>query len=385
MTVETGALEQAYAKVETAYAVTPADSLSATDAIRHLDLSLNTKVNDEPSPEKRGTPDVAQMLPRRRTTTWNLAQALWEPSGTIGTISNLGKFLKAGFGQNHVITGGLTTTVATATSATSFTVTSATGLAIGDLIAVEIGTTGVFQVTRVTNLVSTTVTCDALVATPTVGGDVLAGITYQPASNITESIALYKYYNGGGYKQASYGSVVDQIQVTFDGTKEVGLAIQGPGGDYADSDYGTVQAKPGSHTTVGSPVGGMVGSFYVGGNAFPVLSAQLTWQNNIVLRNSELGTSKASGILGRTNMRQVRVQVTFYLEDRRLMQAANNKTDCALRCLVGSAAGSILAMVVPRSRFEFPDIGGGVGPKELTVEGQALATNGNDQAYLAEM
>lgn len=387
MTIETGALEQAYAKVESSFAASAAsggEALSATDGIRHLELSLSSKKNREDSPEKRGTPDVQQRLPRRQTTNWNLSSIMWEPSGTLGTISNVGKFIKAGFGANHVLS--LATTVAASPLATGCTLTDGTGVAVGDLAAVEV-TAGVFEVTRITSVAGADVTWDTLSAAPSVAADVLIGITYKLASNLTESLSIYKYYNAGGFKQAAFGSVVNQLQVNFDGTREVLLAIQGPSARYADGSTGggTIQAKPGSHTTVGSPASGLIGNFYVDGNAFLVIAAQVTMDNAIELRNKELGTQWASGIAGRGALRKVNVSVTFYLEDTRLIGMANSITTGALRCIVGQTSGNIVAAVLPKVEFEIPDIGNEIGPKEITVEGTALATSGNDQLYLAEI
>ena len=45
----------------------------------------------------------------------------------------------------------------------------------------------------------------------------------------------------------------------------------------------------------------------------------------------------------------------------------------------------LLAGDLPSVEFEIPDIGGEIGPKELTVEGYAYATSGNDALYLAEL
>jgi hypothetical protein len=386
MTIEVGALEQAYAKVETTYAAdaaTGGEALSATDAIRHLELSLTSKKNREPSPEKRGTPDVQQSLPRRQTSAFNLSSIMWEPSGTLGIISNVGKFIKAGFGANHVLS--LATTINDVSpSATEFDLTSVTGLVVGDLLVVTL--TSGREVTRITAIAGSTVTVDALSAAPANGAAVVSGITYKLANNITESLAIYKYYNAGGFKQAVFGSVVDQLQFQFDGTREVLLAIQGPAGRYADgsSGGGTVQAAPGAHTTVGSPASGLVGTMMVDGNAFLVSAVQATVNNQIELRNKELGTAWASGIAGRANLRQVNLSITAYLEDLNLLGKANSVTTAKLRLLVGQTNGSMVGMVIPKAEFEIPDVGNEIGPKEITIEAVAYATSGNDQIYACE-
>lgn len=390
MTIETGALEQAYAKVESSFAASAAtggEALAGTDGIRHLELSLSSKKNREDSPEKRGTPDVQQRLPRRQTTNWNLSSIMWEPSGTLGTISNTGKFIKAGFGSNHVLS--LTTTVAAAPAptATGCDLTSAAGVQVGDVIVFTVGSGARREVTRVKTVAASSITYDALSAAPDAPGSAVVGITYNLANNITESLSIYKYYNAGNFKQAAFGSVVNQLQMNFDGTREVLLALQGPAARYADSSTGggTIQAKPGTHVTVGSPASGLIGNFYVDGNAFLVIASQVTVDNAIELRNKELGTQWASGIAGRGALRKVNVSVTFYLEDTRLIGYANSITQGVLRVIVGQTNGSMVAAVLPKVEFEIPDVGNEIGPKEITVEGTALATSGNDQVFLAEL
>lgn len=390
MTIESGALEQAYAKIESTYAaaaVTGGEALAATDAIRHLQLSLGSKKNREASPEKRGTPDVQQMLPRRQTSQFNLASAMWEPSGTLGTESYMAKFLEAGFGAKRTLALNTTVSAAPAPTATGCTLVSATGVQIGDLIVFTVASGARREVTRVKTVAGAAITYDTLSVAPDTPGAAVVGVTFNEANNITKSLAIYKYYNAGGFKQATFGNVVDQIQFMFDGTKEAGLQIQGPAGRYADSSPGggTVQAIPGANTTVGTPASGLVGNFYVDGTAFLVIAAQVTMQNALLLRNKELGTAWASGIAGRTTRRQVRVQVTFYLEDLNLLGKANSITTAVLRMVVGSTNGNMVAAVVPRVEFEIPEVPGGEGPIELTIEGMGLATNGNDALIVGEL
>lgn len=396
MTIEVGALEQSYCDAEAAYAASAGSggaALAATDGIRHLELTLSAKNNREPSPEKRGTPDVQQMLPTRKSYSFNLSSIMWEPSGTLGTISNVGKFLEAAFGSVHTISSGLATTVAAipAPTETGFTLADSTGLAVGDVFAVTIG--GVREISRVLTLPgSDALTCDELSAAPSAGAAFISGSTFKLTSSITKSLSVYKYYNAGGYKQAVYGAVVNQAQLTFDGTRPVSLSFQGPAGRYADSDTtddspnsAPPQAAPGAHTTVGAPASGLVGNFFVDQTAFPVISCQVTLNNNLELRNKELGTQYASGIAGRSALRQVQVRITFYLEDRTLMAKAGTVTTGMLRFAVGDTNGSIVAIVMPKVEFEIPDVGNEIGPKEITIDGVALATSGNDQVFAAEL
>ena len=190
----------------------------------------------------------------------------------------------------------------------------------------------------------------------------------------------------GGHEQAAYRCIVDRMQITFDGTREVMLAISGPAGEYADStSTPVVQAPPGAHTTVGIPVGGLTGSFEWDAAAFLVISALITIENNLELRNKELGTRFASGIGGRTNHRRVTASVTFYVEDTAMIQNAGDETEAVLKLFVGDTDGERLACLMPKVLFEIPDIGNEIGLKEVTIEGVGYATNGNDGVFLAEM
>jgi hypothetical protein len=390
MTIEVGALEQSYIKEETAYNVQVRDTLAASDGVRHQELTITAQTNDEPSQERRGTPDVAQSLPRRVSQEFNLSSALWEPSGTLGTISNLGKLIEGGFGSKHVIAAGLATTVAAmpAATATTATLVSATGLQVGDVAVFTTGGGTKREPTRIKTIATLAVTFDELSAAPDAPGAMVAGVTYNLTSNITKSYAVYKYYNAGGFKEAVYGAVVNRVQMTFDGSREVTLQFQGPAAEHANSSdspaTGTVQTKPVSHTTVGEPVAGMAGGFYVDGNVFRVINVTSTLENQIVLRNSEIGTSYATAIAGRGAMRPVNLTLTFFLEDLRLMAMSKKRQHGAIRLLIGDTTGKLIAVVMPSVKFEIPPIGGGYGPKEVTINGMGYAVNGNDAIFAAE-
>jgi hypothetical protein len=384
MTIEVGALEQSYWKVESAYAASAAtggEALSATDAIRHEELSLSSKKNREPSNQKSGTPDVVNSLPRKQTSSWNLSRILWEPSGTIGTPGNQAKFLKAGFGAQT--SPNLVTTIASGASATGATLTSGTGLAVGDLVIVTVGT--VREITRLKTVAGAAVTWDTLSGTPSVSAAVVSGVNFKLASSLTESLSGYKYYLAGGFKQAVFGATVDQFQFQID-DKEVVLQFQGPAGRYADSSPGggTVQAKPGAHTTVGSPASGLAGSIYVDGSAFQIISLTASVGNATELRNKEAFQPWATGIAGRSARRDIKLSITAYLEDLLLLGKANSVVKAAVRCLVGDTNGSMVGLVAPSVEFEIPEVSNEYGPKLITVDGMAYATNGNDQLFACE-
>lgn len=382
MAIETGALEQSYIKEETTTYRTP-ETLTATDGKRHLELALTTKVNREPSPEKRGTPDQQQSLPTRRSQEFDLSSIMWEPSGSLGTPADVGILIEGCMGA--ATTPNLDTTVNSTPSptVTACDVISATGLAVGDVVLFDIGA-GVLEATRIKTIATLALTYDALTAVPVDPGRMLAGNCYQLANNITKSFSVFKYMNAGGFEQAVYGAVMDKLVITVDGTKSALLAFSGPAGEYADSVFGTVQTKPAAYTTVGAPVAGLNGSFNIDGAAFLVTKFMITIENQLVLRNRELGTQFASGIGGRNDLRKVTLSVEGWLEDTLLIDRGNTSIKTTVRVHIGNADGNRVIIVCPSVEWEVPDVGNEIGLKEVTVTGVAYATNGNDQVFLGE-
>lgn len=380
MTVETTLLEQAYVKEESGYGVlaTPA----ATDAFRHQELVLDKKNNREPSPEKRGTPDRSQSLPRPSESTWDLGAAFWEPSQTLGTQSYLSPFLKNGMGART--TPALATTVEAAPSPTTTgcTLTSAAGLAVGDTIVFTVASGARREITRIKTIAGAAITFDALSAAPDAPGAAVSGVNYALSSLHPTSLSIFKFHTAGGFKEAVSGAIVNRMQFTFDGGREVGIAMSGPAKDKTRTGF----SQPGAFTTVGSPASGLVGNLYVDGTAFLVLSATVTVENNSDLRRGEIGTGGlGTGIMHHVDFRNVTVSVSFYLEDTNLIGKSEASTLAVLRLLVGDTNGKMVGAVLPAVEFEIPTIPATGGPKVVTIEGVAYSGgSGNDQIFLGE-
>lgn len=169
--------------------------------------------------------------------------------------------------------------------------------------------------------------------------------------------------------------------MSFDGSREVGISMSGPSKDRVRTGFN----QPAAFTTVGEPASGLVGNLYVDGTAFLVLSATITLENNSELRNAELGTSLASGIIHHSDFRNVTVSVQFYLEDLNLLTKAENVTKAVLRLLVGNTDGKMVGAVMPSVEFEIPTLPTTGGPKVVTIEGVAYAgSSGNDAVVLGE-
>jgi len=380
MTVESTLLEQAYVVEEGAYGETLVDP-SATDGFRHQELDLDKKNNREPSPEKRGTPDRSQSLPRRPDSNWDLSTAFWEPSGTLGTQSYLSKFLKNGMGTRTIVNLATTVNAAPAPTTTSATLISAGTLAVGDTIVFTVAAGARREITSVKTVAGLAITFDALSVAPDVPGAAVSGVNYKLASLHPGSLRVFKFHTAGAFKEAVNGAIVNRIQLTFDGSREVGIAVSGPSKDKFRTGFN----PPAGFTTVGTPASGLVGNLFVDGTAFLVISAEITMENNSELRNRELGSSVASGIIHHTDFRNVTVSVQFYLEDVNLIAKAETFTKAVLRLLVGNANGLMVGCVLPSVEFEIPSIPTTGGPKIVTIEGVAYDPGlGNAAMFLGE-
>lgn len=376
-TIESGLLEQVYVDFESAYntLATPA----STDAIRHRECRIRGRNNREPSDERTGVAGRGRSLPRRHTCEVEL-ETRWEPSGTLATPSYMGLVLKNLFGAQHA--ASLTTTVSASPSPTAsvFTVASATGLQVGDTIIVT--TPNGREATRIQAIATAQLTVDTLSTAPATGAAVVHGVSYSLANAISQALSVFKYSIAGGFKESAGGFLPDRGTIAIDGTTEVLLSISGPAARrYAN---GSTPAKPASHTTVGNPLGGLIGNVYLGANAFPMTKLSIAINNATWLRNAEIGTQYANGY-ARQNFRDVTLSVEFYLENEALFTAGEGNTPQVVRCALGDTNGSMLGLVAPNVLFEIPDIGGGVGPKVVTASGVCYHTNGNDEIFAGEL
>ncbi len=377
MAVESGANERAFVKLESSFGTLPTPA--ATDAIRHLNLTINAKNNREVNPTKRGTPDYAGSLPRRKSAQWNLADALWEPSGVLGTASYLGVMLKAAFGTQTLPNLNTTVAASPSPSATGCTLISGAGLAVGDLGVFNVGSAR--EVTRLKTVAGAAVTYDALSAAPAQPGKFISGVNYKQATSLTQSLGIFLFHTGGSFKQALSGGVVNRVRIIFDGTKEVHIEMSGFGKTVVRTGF----SEPGSHTTTGEPASGLVGNFNIDGVATLIQTAAFTMENNLGPRNTELGTSTASGFF-RENRRRTTVELGVYLEDTVIFDTAEAITNDVLRLLVGDTDGAMLAAVAPKVEWEIPDVPSTDGPKTITVNGNCYSESaGNTDLFIAEL
>jgi hypothetical protein len=377
MAIETGLLEQAFARAESTYSDnTYVSSIVAADAFLHRRLAVRGKHNRVPSPEKRGTPGRAVSLPRRKTAEWT-CEAAWQPSGVLGTPSDIGMLLKATFGTQT--SPALSTTIASGPTTTGATLTSGAGLAVGDCVVVTMPA-GHREATRLKTVAGAVVTWDALSIAPAVSAAVVSGNNYKLTTALPDSLAILKAYTAGTKQEVVQGAVVNELTLNFPGSEEVVATFSGPAARYRR----TGASVPGSQTLAGEPVASFNGNEYLDANAFLMTNLKVMLNNNQGLRNLEIGTEYATGRY-RNTFRECRVEATFYFEDARIQDAAEAITRHVLRHVTNNVNGSMVGVVCPKVEWEIPDVpDSGDGPLIITATGTAYETSGNDEIFVFE-
>lgn len=352
-----------------------AAALVAGDAWRHLEARLGASNNRANSEERRGTPGLLDRFSRHITSDFTLRGYL-SPSGTIQVAPEAKKLLKAGMGSERLGTGN--TTVASGASSTVFTLAAGQGVnfAVNEMIIVRRAANGSLAEPRlITNIATDTVTvAPALGGTPAAADTVKACVTYSFANTLPNSLTIAKYLTDISHEVR--GAAVQQLGIVFDGNGEVMLTASGP----AKEKIRPAQAQPGSFTTVGSPVTGIVGAFLFNGTAYKI--TQFDWQLNNAqeLVNDTYGTDRAEDMF-RDGMRLITLGLNARQTDNvAVVSAAEAASDGTLLVHAGNTEGKIVGLYCPRVEFDIPEEDDPAGAIRWTFRGMAKEVVGNDES-----
>lgn len=370
-----GRLGKVFIGAESTYGTAP--TLGATDAFRHLECRLGMSNNRANSEERRGTPGLLDRFSRHITSDFNLRGYL-SPSGTLGTVPEAKRLLLAGIGVSAAAT--TSTTVASGSSSTVFTVQAGLGASfvIGKMIAIRrAANSSIVEPRLVTNISTDTLTvAPALGGTPASGDTVKAGVTYSFANNLPNSLTIAKYLTDISHEV--HGAAVQQLNITFDGNGEVMLTASGP----AKEKIRPAQAQPGSFTTVGSPVTGIVGAFLFNGTAYKITNFNWQLDNAQELVNDTYGTDRAED-MHREGMRLITLGLNARQTDNvAVVTAAEAASDGTLLVHAGNTEGRVVGIYCPRVEFDIPEEDDPAGSIRWTFRGMAKETVGNDESFV---
>src|SRR3954469_13285583 len=118
--VQIARLGKVFVGQESTFGVAP--TLTAANALRHIEYTHSSNLNRSNSLEKRGTPGLLDRFSRHIQAGWNLGSAYLQPSGTFGTEPEGKLIYLNGMGAKSI--GTLTTTVASAPTVNGATLTT---------------------------------------------------------------------------------------------------------------------------------------------------------------------------------------------------------------------------------------------------------------------
>jgi Phage tail tube protein len=311
------------------------------------------------------------------------------PSGNASTPTapDIDVLLKAIFGSKRTATANSTLTTGSTTTVINLTTggVAAMGLAVGDLIGVDVSTTYGIEVREVTSITTDAVTVDrALSAAPASGRAVKGAVTYSLDSAEFISVYLWLFGSGTGYRHAVPGLGLNDFTLGISFAQDVpraSLAFTGMGMGEVDH----TQTRP-TPTLAGSPLAPITGFAWLGASKACLVAANLHVNNGNELRNNESCTLEASGLrrTGNNGRFLAEMSLDMYLRDTNLTTYANGRTLTAIDALVqlGDTGGSMLAWRMrnwqPRSERYEQDTEVG-----LRLAGRGFGSSGDDEVKLA--
>lgn len=374
---------------ETAYG-TYASAPVGGDFFKHTSSSVSIVPNLEEGYRDRdrdsGQASVIDMFTGREKATIGVECDLI-PSGNSGTPTapDAHALLKAVFGA------GATRTAHTATGAGSTGTTleldtgggAASGIAVGDLIAVDVSSGLGLEVRRVMGVSTDTVTIDrAFGANPAAGRGVYVGTTYTLSEASLVSLVFWLFNGANKYKVP--GVVLNDFELACnfaDGVPMLRAKFNGEG----QPEVTHTETRP-TPTTAGQPATPAIGKIFFGTTKVPIINASVAVKNGVELRNNESDQLKptAAKRTGNNARYAVEQSIECYFTSDTKQYFDGSKARSALSTIVqlGQTVGKIVAWEAPnwRPRGERTSQDGEIG---LKLSGRCLGVNGDDEVRLA--
>jgi hypothetical protein len=360
-------------------------SLSATDALRHINFGINyDPVGRVPILEKTtgvGNNTTSRMDNRAKAD--YTYEGLFRPSGVLNTLPEQKVLLEAGFGAVNNTT--LATTFSGTPTVSTGTVGSATGLAVGRWILITCPD-GKRRLRQLTALSGTDLTWAPNLPAgqnPAAGAACKGVITYSLTSALIKTFAFAHYlkFTDGtaGLARAVAMAVADKLMIEVDANGSPMLKVSGPAKHQT-----TAAAQPGGFTTVGTvPPSGISGDLMIGNNALKFLKFGMEISNAMYLRNEEYGEASASEAF-RGGRREVALSLDTYHENQAsLYDLAMTGSYVPVFFQGGYTEGNCFAIRCPTSELKLPKLDDPDTPVKAPYTGVALESSGNDECTLA--
>lgn len=376
-------------KKETTYATSPG-AAAAGDFFKHTSshVGITHQLEERPRDQDR---DNAQASVLTLLTGRESAQVSIEadiiPSGVTGTPTapDTDVLWEILMGTKNTRTAHTTTVAGSTTTVVNLALggVAASGIAVGDLIAVDVSASVGLEVRQVTSITGDNVTVDrALSAAPAASRDVRVGTTF--LLNQAQLLSAYLWLFNGANKWAVPGLILQEGDVRFNFADTVPIGrVRFSGLGQTETTHTDTRPTP---TTQGTPLVPSVGKVWLGATKYPIISAGFNVKNGLELRNTESDALKPSAVkrTGNNSRYLVEQTIELYLQDttKSFYDNARTRTVIDAICQMGNAVGKIIAWRTPvwQSRADRTEQDGEVG---LNLTGRCFGSAGDDEIRVA--
>ncbi len=320
------------------------------------------------------------------------------PSGnaTTPTIPDMDKAFKAVFGSLHTATAHTVTVAGSAGVTLNLAVGggAASGLAIGDMLAVDVSAAVGYEIRQVVNLVGDVVTVDrAFTTDPAAARTVKVGTTFRLLNSAIITLYMKRWIGGAGYRLAVPGVVLSDMQISVDSAQATPIAKVTFSGKGA-AELAHTEARP-TFTYTGQALVPSQSIAWFDAGATPrrmylAGTATLKVNSGVVLRENESRSLVPTGPKRTGNDSRYSVDLSLGMllttgdEDTTALAAtvqSLGSLDVLLQ--MGKTAGALVGIRCPKW-IPNSDLGARDGEAAITLGGgRCYGVNGDDEVTIA--
>ncbi len=337
--------------------------------------------------EKDNSASVHTTQPGRESSTWQIEGAV-TPSGTAApTAPDMTDLFEAHMGTKHVMTTNTSTTTGSSGTVINLATSgvSNSGIAVGDLIAMDVSTADGVEVRATAALPGSDTIHVSLAfssASPASGRTIYGSATYYFTRTNEKTLQLYEWLGGNNFRQKVGGAVATEMEISCDfsgGAPEAMVKFSGAASRITTH----TNSKP-TPTLAGQPlvIGGADGAYaWVGSTKFCMVKFALKSNNGLELRNNESCSAYPTGTkrTGNDGRYSVTLDMTLILTTTGVSDFFDNAdagTLYPVHIQLGKTAGKILGIYAPRYMPKVK-VGSVDGQPALELSGR-LYGNGTD-------
>lgn len=379
-----------YAQIEAAFNTSPG-ALAGGDAFKTQSGKLLKRIKarlDRNKDKDNNQASVVTTQGGREKSSWQVEGAAI-PSGNASTPTepDMDVFFEAHLGLKHKATAHTTLTTGSTTTLLKLTPGggAASGIQVGDIIAVDVGGAFGYEARQVTIVATDDVTVDrALSQAPASGQAVKVGTTYRLSSAQMKTLHIWEYLNGNNFRHKAGGCIPRNLEVAINGgddTPNTKITVSGEGAAIAT--HATSIPTP---TTAGDWHVPTEAKLWIGTTLHCLVSASLKSDNGVELRESEFCTLIPSGVkrTGNDGRYMVTQKLELLLTTGTIEGYYDNAAALTAYDVLVQLGVAIGKMIVWRTPKFIPDaeVGETANEVSLSLEARCYATSALDDEWV---